>query len=311
MATVSGTANGASSLWNVLLSFLGSNGWQTLDSGNLASGNDSYQCVQLKGADVSGTGSIYVHMRLLSNTVTDVYSLQMEGSAGYLPDSDVTQFGRNPQNSFRDTGTTAEVIVRTPLHSNPIQYWITASPRRFMGAFRHNDRWGAIYCGFVLPYGMPSQWPYPLWIAGNNITTDDYKTVVNGCPWGSSAVISGMLYCPSGRWQPTPVAGYIAGGRGYSVLMWPWGMAPSSAYAAYYRAPKDGAGVTRYPVSNAVFFCRDGNEYGTFGEPEGLCHVTSWGASGGDTLTDGTKTYLLVQREMSTANNASAAMLLE
>jgi hypothetical protein len=312
MSTINGTADGAGDLWDILLDFVGNNGWHTLDTASAAvSSSESIRCVQLRGEDVSGLGDIHVHMIYRANTLTDVYGFELEGSAGWLPGADVKAFGQNPQNSYRDLGTTTTAIVRVPLHRNPIQYWITASARRFMGAFRHNDRWGSMYCGLVLPYGMPSQWAYPLWIAGNNLTTDDYKVNTSGCPWGASAVVSGMLYCPSGRWQSTPLNTGPTGGRGYGVQMWPYRLQPALTHMVYYKPLADRNGNDRYAVSNMIFYGENASEYGTFGEPEGLCHVTSWGAAGGDILTAGGNEYLIVQREMSTANNTSAAMLLE
>jgi hypothetical protein len=242
------------------------NGWHIVDQADQTiSATESIRCVQLRGEDVSGIGNIYVHLIYRAQTILDVYGFELEGSAGYLPGSDVKQFGQNPQNSYRDTGTTTSVIVRTPLHNNPIQYWLTASPRRFMGAFRHNDRWGGLYCGFVLPYGTPAQWPYPLWIAGNNITTNDYKVITNGCPWGASNVISGMLYCPSGRWQSTPIASSPAGGRGYGILVWPYKMTPASAKIVKYKPLVDKNGNNVYSLQNQIFYCFNVSEYGTFG----------------------------------------------
>ena len=313
MATTSGTADGAGDLWEIMLAFVQENGWSILDrEAQQVDVQTTIDCVQLKGEDLSGQGAIYVHMIYRAQTTSDIYAFEMEGSAGYLPGSDVKQYGLNPQNSYRDVGTNTAVIVRTPLHRNPIEYWLTASPRRFMGAFRHNDRWGGLYCGFVLPYGTPAQWPYPLWIAGNNLSTNDYKTVLNGCPFGASAVISGMLYCPSGRWQPTPLpSSYPAGGRNYGISMWPYRLDPARVRLPYYKPMVDKNGVERYALMNQIFFCANANEYGTFGEPDGLCHVTSWGASGGDVLSVNSQNWLLVQREMSTANETAAAMLLE
>jgi hypothetical protein len=69
--------------------------------------------------------------------------------------------------------------------------------------------------------------------------------------------------------------------------------------------------VEKYVVFSQIFYGANVSEYGTFGEPDGLAYVNSWGASGGDTLTQDAKTWLIVQREMSTANETSAAMLLE
>jgi hypothetical protein len=267
--------------------------------------------VQLRGEDLAGDGNIYVHLIYRASISTDIYAIEIEGSAGYLPGTDVLQFGLNPQNSYRDVSTTSSVIVRVPLHRNPIEYWITGNARRFMGAFRHNDRWGAMYCGFILPYGMPSQYPYPLWVAGNNITTNDYKVITNGCPWGASSVISGMLYTPSGRWISTPIATGVSGGRGYGILIWPYKFAPASSCIPYYFPLKDKDGVEQYVIFSQIFCGFNTSDYGTFGEIDGFGYVTSWGASGGDTLTQDGKTWLIVQREMSTANEAAAAMLLE
>ncbi|MDR2141744.1 MAG: hypothetical protein LBR11_08155 [Deltaproteobacteria bacterium] len=313
MATTSGIATGgADDMIGILINFVKANGWQQLDHATEQVNTETtIDCYQLKGTDVSGQGNIYVHIIYRKQTTQDIFAFELEGSAGYLPSADVKQFGQNPQNSYRDTGTTSSVIVRVPLHRNPIQYWLTASPRRFMGAFRHNERWGALYCGFIMPYGLPTQYPYPLWIAGNNITTNDYKTIVNGCPWGASNVISGMLYCPSGRWQSTPLTSGPAGGRGLGIPIWPYKASVASQRMVYYKPLKDSSNTERYALMKQIFYCSNASEYGTFGEPEGLSFVTGWGAAGGDILTHNGQNWLLVQREMSSANETSAAMLLE
>jgi hypothetical protein len=310
MATINGTASSAEDLFDILLDFVTDNGWEVLEEDESILADGKVRGVQLKGEDLAGDGAIYVHLIYRAAISTDIYAFEIEGSAGYLP-GNVLSFGYNPQNSYKDVGTTASVTIRVPLHRNPIQYWITANARRFMGAFRHNDRWGAMYCGLVLPYGMPSQWPYPLWVAGNNVTTNDYKTIVNGCPWGASLVTSGMLYTPSGRWIATPLANGSGSGRNYGILVWPYKMVPASNFMALYYPLKDKNGVEKYFLMKQIFYSSNAAEYGTFGEPEGLEAMSSWGASGGDTLTFGGKTYLIVQREMSTANEAACAMLLE
>jgi hypothetical protein len=310
MATVNGTAANAEDLFDTLLDFVRDNGWTLVESGSDTLADGKVRGVQLKGTDTAGDGAIYVHLIYRAATSSDVYAIEIEGSAGWIS-GNVLSFGYNPQNSYRDVGTSSSVIVRTPLHRNPIQFWLTASPRRFMGAFRHNDRWGSMYCGYVLPYGMPSQWAYPLWVAGNNITTNDYKTIVNGCCWGASAVISGMLYMPSGRWLPTPLSTGVTGGRTYGVQVWPYKMAPASNLLELTYPLKDSSGVERYVLYKQMLYCSNVAEYGTFGEADGMEAVSAWGASGGDTLTFSGKTYLLVQREMSTANSTAVAMLLE
>jgi hypothetical protein len=312
MASINGIADGAADLYDILLTFVQANGWHLIDRDTQqVDAQTSIDCVLLRGEDISGQGNIYVHMIYRAQTTSDIYAFELEGSAGYLPGSDVKQFGQNPQNSYRDVGTSTSVIVRVPLHRNPIQYWLTASPRRFIGAFRHNDRWGSMYCGFILPYGLPSQYPYPLWIAGNNITTNDYKVITNGCPWAASNVISGMLYCPSGRWQSTPLTSGPSGGRGFGIPMWPNKMFSSPLGVTYYKPIVDKNGVEMYSLQNNIFYCSNTAEYGVFGEPDGLHHVTSWGASGGDILKFQGKDWILIQREMSTDNATSAAIALE
>jgi hypothetical protein len=159
---------------------------------------------------------------------------------------------------------------------------------------------------------MPSQWAYPLWVAGNNITTMDYKTITSGCPWGASAVLSGMLYTPSGKWLSTPIANTgPGGGRGYGVTMWPYSIVPANSHLQYYYPLKDKNGVPRYSLFKPMLMCANANDYGVFGEPDGLDFASSFGAAGGDILDFNGKKYLLIQREMSTANQTSAAMLLE
>lgn len=313
MASIRGVAGGAAELWTILLDFVTANGWEIIDQAErTVDVETSIKCVQLRGEDISGEGHIYVHLIYRAQTTQDIFAFEIEGSAGWLPGSDVTQFGQNPQNSYRDVGTTTSVIVRAPLHRNPIEYWLTCSPRRFMGAFRHNDRWGSMYCGFIKPYGLPSQWPYPLLVAGNNITTNDYKTNTNGCAFGASAVISGMIYLPDGKWYSYPVPNTgPGGGRGAGLGAWPWNIAPSATAITYRKPLVDKNGAEIYTMLPHILYSLNSANYGTYGELDGLYQVTAWGASGGDILKWNGREYLLLQREMSTANGTAAAMILE
>jgi hypothetical protein len=309
MATINGTANSAEDLFDTLINFVTANGWD-IEEEATSTTTELVKGVQLKGTDLAGDGEIWVHLIFRSNSATDVHAIEIEGSAGYFPGHPL-DFGYNPQNSYRDTGLSTSIIVRVPLHGNLIQYWLTGNPRRFMGAFRLGTRWAGMYCGYILPYGLPSQYPYPLWVAGCNVTTNNYTTNTNGCPWGASDVVSGMLYTPSGRWQSTPIAAGPASGRGYGIQMFPYKLSVMSNFLPYYYALEDKDGNRRYVIMKQIFFCPNTSEYGTFGEPDGLDYVTAWGASGGDYLIWEGKTYLLIQRESSSAANTAAAMLLE
>lgn len=313
MAYITGTATGADDLYSKMLAFVQAHGWELIDSATKTIDFETtVQCAQLKGVGLAGSDNIYVHIIYRKQTTQDIFAFELEGSAGWLPSSDVTVFGQNPQNSYKDVGTTSSVIVRVPLHRNPIRYWLTCSPRRFMGAFLHNDRWASMYCGFILPYSLPSQYPYPLYIAGSNITTNDYKTTTNGCAFGASAVMSGMIYLPDGKWYSTPLPGSApGGGRAGSLGIWPWILEPSASSLQYRKAIVDKNGVEQYALLPQIIYSAAAVTYGTYGELDELKHVTSWGASGGDTFEYNGRLYVLVPREQSTANQHAAAMLLE
>lgn len=159
MAFITGTAANHTALWDTLLDFLQNNPtlvaagqnwtkvWEKVGSPEL----------MLKGPGLSGTDEIYVGLKRIDQRfLSDESEIQITGATGIL--TTATTF----------TGH-VNSLVRTPrmfLDTNPMQYWIVGSGRRFVVLVKISTVYQVIYGGFFLPYGTPADYPYPMFIGG-------------------------------------------------------------------------------------------------------------------------------------------------
>ncbi len=120
------------------------------------SGAGNLTDIVLMGPGLSATDTIYVGLRRNDNVPNDSSEILIYGMTGIVPAA---------------TSVDAHINVTTHpvrffLKTTPMDFFLSASGRRFMGAVQVGTVYESFYAGFFLPYGNPLQYTYPLYIGG-------------------------------------------------------------------------------------------------------------------------------------------------
>lgn len=156
MAYVTGSVVGHKALLEVIQTFANQIGWQTM---RYLTPSDGEHELILMGTGLNGTDKIYVGFRTATNTTALTFNIQLNGYTGYNPDfSFWGQPGALPNNSYQSW-----------LHSSNVEivYWIAGNSRHLRIVCRLDNRYSIGYLGLFLPFTLPSQYPYPLFIGGS------------------------------------------------------------------------------------------------------------------------------------------------
>jgi hypothetical protein len=158
MAYSGGTATNYLDLLNKLRDFLTTNAtlvgageeWTQI-SGNVGTLTASDEIV-LQGPGTSGTDEILVGIRSNVSGGSDIYNMRFSGFTTW-----------NPALAFASqVNATHDYCIN--LWDDPMPYWFVANGRRFIVVVRVAGVYMSAYCGFILPYVLPTVWPYPLFI---------------------------------------------------------------------------------------------------------------------------------------------------
>lgn len=108
----------------------------------------------MKGLGLSREEEIFVGFRTYQSEPADYYNLLAGAFTGYVPG-----------NTF-DTQPGAR-LSGVPAHNNRIDYWLTLNQQRIALAMKVGTPvYESAYVGKMLPYGRPSQYPYPVVCSG-------------------------------------------------------------------------------------------------------------------------------------------------
>ncbi|HFL2847402.1 TPA: hypothetical protein ACGWUE_000718 [Pseudomonas aeruginosa] len=130
--------------------FASANGWTVLRYDTVPANRE----LILKGVGYTGEEEIFVGFRTYQNVAADYYNLLAGVFTGYVPG-----------NTF-DTQPGAR-LSGVPAHNNRIDYWLTLNPQRIALAMKVGTPvYESCYVGKCLPYGRPSQYPYPVVCGG-------------------------------------------------------------------------------------------------------------------------------------------------
>jgi hypothetical protein len=118
------------------------------------------QGIVLRGPGLSAADQIYIGLKLVLSLPGDSYEMYVYGMTGVIGSA---------------TDLTGHVNVSSPvscfLDIGPIDYWLVASGRRFVLVAKMSTIFQTAYAGFFLPYGDPTQYPYPLMVGGTTCPT--------------------------------------------------------------------------------------------------------------------------------------------
>lgn len=214
MTSISGTATDHNDFYDKLISFLtgdsNSTDAQAWDIVWVATGGQR-DGVVLKGPGLGGTDSIYISLRLEANTGIDSAIIRLNGMTGVLTSgvSFIDHVNVSPRS--------AVMFLRT---GGAMDYWFTMSGRRFIAAARVSTVYEMMYAGFILPYCLPAQYPYPLLVGacasyGQSQSAPTWKSSLDDHTWFARAFStvnagpSGWLIDPAGQWQAITASGGV------------------------------------------------------------------------------------------------------
>lgn len=318
MASTSGTATNYLNLMTLLKTFLTTDATLVADNEEwtaLKDVTDEFALpdggletperhLYLKGQGLSQTDEIHVNIRAYRDpSDLNYYNWDIRGAVGF---DGAESFDNQPSGSpIQTSGLFGG--PRVLLSNGSIDFWFVANGRRFIVIANVNGTWSSMYGGFYLPYGTPSEMPYPFYIAGNGAAettpasegSDRVSSFWD--PTGQSAITppsnnAGYMRDFNGAWKQVVNYTYATGvTRGVvhdSAGMWPVNF-------FYYQSNNlgdaliqndDGSTTVLPVVLNSPV---DGGN--VFGELDGVVFISGVSRSPADTLTIGSDTYLVVR----------------
>jgi len=250
----------------------------------------------VKGPGLSGQDEIYVALRTLSSAQGDKYNVAERYTTGY--DSTKALSGQ--------PGAGANVY--SLMWNQSIKYWFIANGRRFIVIAKVSTTYASLYGGFILPYGLPSEVPYPIAAGASSainarwsIQTEDHSSFWNPAGYTTAAVSSLYLRRTDGAADNFKNI-YYNQNSAYAAAGWTY---PYRGLFAYRPSPDNEyalQGVTLYSTAGG------GN---VWGELDGVFHISGHNNASENTLVIGGKTYLVVQSGYRTTASDYAAILLE
>lgn len=176
MAVSTGTATNFADFYTRLRNFLisGAVNWTQIagSTGALTAENDSVtpgNRIVMQGPGTGGTDEILVGITPRIDTATDTFNLAFTGLTIW-----------NPALTTLTAQINRSRFTHLHLWNQPMQYWFIGNARRFIVVVRVSTVYQIAYCGFVLPYVLPTLWPYPLF-TGACSGTDTWRfSVVSG-----------------------------------------------------------------------------------------------------------------------------------
>lgn len=122
------------------------------------------ECI-MHGQGLAGLDAVYVGVRLAETPASSIYTWETRGMTGYSSGSTFTN----------QPGTSPSTF--TAFHPTADSYWFVWNGRRFIVVSRAATTYHTLYAGFFLPYALPSEYPYPEYIAGDDDVSHAHSSV--------------------------------------------------------------------------------------------------------------------------------------
>lgn len=323
MAWETGTANGHRDLMDKLETFLtthpdlvaASQTWTVNWSGTVTSYNmdnhsdpsqgydTDFKDLYLKGPGLAGTDEIYIQLRAYEVPALSINNWMVAATTDYTPDPPTVKFEDQPNISNYNN----QYYCYLTLVDSLITYWFVANGRRFYVVAKVGGDFYVMHAGFILPYALPSEYPYPIHVgACAEMPGYVYSRTDLTNFWKSELQRNAFLRARDGAWLRASEGTEGAG----KVTSWPWEMDTDTGGYLKLIGNADGS----FPLLPGVLEGPDdgGNVYGQY---QGLCYIPalspSTDAVAEDTITIGADTYLVLQNVDKTGRAQFAALKLE
>lgn len=243
----------------VIRDFASANGWTVLRYDDVSANRE----LILKGAGYTGEEEIFVGFGAYQDAGADYYNLIVYGFTGYVPGNTMaTQPGAR--------------WSAVPCHNQRVDYWLTLTPQRIACAMKVGTPvYESFYVGKALPYARPSQFPYPLVVAGmlaaNSAPATRYSDTAHSMPYKGKR--SNMaLRNNAGAWL--------------ELECYPWNN--DVITGSTYQVRNTGG---QYPLLPIVL----SDASGVYGELEGVFYVPGFDNVVENTLEIAGKTYVVIE----------------
>lgn len=270
--------------WQMLLkikTFAEANGWTTLRYLNPTDGSNRE--LIMKGVGLSGTEEIFIGFRSYHDVILDYYNLSVAGFTGYVAGNAFTA-----QPGYAESGI--------PATSTRIDYWLAVNGQRVAMALKvGNPVYESAYVGKCLPYATPSQFPYPLVVAGmlQGVPATRFSDVNHAIPY-RGARANCLLRFVDGTWQQPECA--------------PWNSPMFNGNGSSGTATRIWVTETNYQLLPVVL----NSALGDLGELDGIYQITGYGPNATEnTLSIDGVTYVVIQDVWRTGFDAYYAMRLD
>lgn len=316
MSVATGTASDYNDLLAKLVTFLSTDAtltglgqnW-TVESSNTTSytdlnGDTVINEVNLKAPGLSGTEAIYIQLQAFQGTGGGgpYWNWRMRGATGY----------NSVQPWLSQPGHSPDAFCH--LWTSSIPYTFVANGQRVVIIAQVGSSIESAYLGKFLPYGQPSQYPYPVYIGGTSIAR---QLVYSDSSINHSAFfdpVAGYAYWVDGSWQT--IANNPSGYPTAGINVWPYifGGRGNNNQPTWLEQNLDGSyplfpcRLEMMPTSFPVPLnpARFPNE---MGELDGVFFTSGSGLTTGSTIAVGGATYTAVQNVFRTGLNNFAAVL--
>jgi len=256
------------------------------------------------GPGTSGVDEIYTWIDTYSDAGDDYYNWRMAAMTGYAAGVDISL----------QPGVTQGRLPRMLMWENPIPYWFLGNGRRYVVVAKISSVYECLYQGFALPYGLPTQFPYPMVVGGSacptttvanhrySSTTADHRGFANPYANDEGIIVQGTFditgyYSTLKAMQGT--SWIRMQGRSGDTLsndnnVWPYVSAENAynegnEFTTLLRENIDGS----YPVFPLIMMMNSPNKH-IFGELQGCYAVPGFGGiAAEDTLTINGETYIV------------------
>lgn len=245
--------------------------------------------ITLQGPGLAGTDEIRVKLRPVYSVVDGRYNLELVGVPNWNPLVDQS----------------AQFNMSTPVYihlwNSTMPYTFVANGRRFVAIAQVSSVVEACYGGFMLPYALPAEYPYPLVIGGssNQSTWSFSQTNLAHCHFVNPSD-SMYVYGPSNTWINFRNFTVSSGNYSWQTagsLVLPYNAATnSSQFRTVWGSLKECFGSPGpYPL-HALILITNTPTTARFGVLDGCYHIPGLGNSHGSLIdVDAPDDHMVVQ----------------
>ena len=268
-------------------------------SGNAAMGNRKWVIKRnkdnknedyiLEAPGLAGTDKLYFGVELFQDAKADYFNWRVTAAMGYEASRDTHQ-------------QPLPVSYGYLLWDKSIKYWLTANGQRLILVCKVSTIYTVLYMGKILPYAAPGQYPYPVIVCGAHTGwTSRWSDRSATHSHLQAPRWTGAIRLPANVWRSL---GSFHAQSYYKDLHGSVYMTPSvfdglfsSVYSKLKRVKKNpDDSFTMLPYILATQGQREtGRDRNILGELDGMMWVSGDSNASENTITVGSKTYMVVQ----------------